>query len=276
MGNSRIKTLVIAALLLVNIVFLAVIVIDAVTEAQSERQANENICTVLRAGGIAIDSSSIISDNRLVAMRTARGDEAEASIAYAVLGPTDMTVQGVIHQYESVGRGVAEFYSGGDFEIRVDSGAVLNSSGNVRTVQQLLRDMKLETSELIHTELAEGDTITVVSSYRGASIFNCTIDFVFSGDVLVSVKGRYVTDFEPIEDSTIKSNVGAALLGFLSAVMDDERGDVVCTRIDSVKSGYHHHVVGALGGEITPVWLIATDMGSFYVFKATGDILPVV
>lgn len=276
MSGSRIKTLVIATLALINIVFLAVIVINAITEAQIERQAKENICAVLGTGGITIDPASITSDDRLRAVRTARADEAEASIAHAVLGPTTITVQGVIHQYESVGRGIAEFFSGGDFEIRVDSGTVKSSGGTVRTVSRLLRDMKLETSEVIHTGRMEGDMVTVVCSYRGASIFNCTIDFVFSGDSLSLVKGRYVTGFEPLEESASMPYVGTALLGFLSAVKDEEREDVTCTRIDSVESGYHQHVVGAFGGELAPVWLITTDMGSYYVFFATGEILPVV
>ena len=276
MSGSRVKTLVIAALVLINIFFLAVIVIDAINDAQSERKTIENVCAVLRAGGIRIEPSAIKADGSLRTMRTARGDEAEAAIVRAILGPTVMTVHGVRHQYENTGRGVAIFSSGGDFEIMVDPGAVAVSNGAVRTVQRLLRDMKLETSELIFTDLAERDTVTAICSYRRASIFNCTIEFIFSGDNLETVKGRYVTDIEPMEDGAMISHVGTALLCFLSAARDEEREDVACTRIDSIESGFQHHVVGAFGGgEIIPVWLIATDKGSYYVIYATGEILPV-
>jgi hypothetical protein len=270
-----IKTVVIAALVLVNVFFLAVIIIDTVADARSEREAIENVCTVLRSGGIMISPESIRTGSTLRTMRTAREYGAEAAIARAVLGPTEMTVAGVIYHYESAERGIAVFFSGGDFEIHVNEGVITNTGGTLRTVRRLLRDMGLETSELRSTESPGGETVTAVSAFRGASIINCTIEFYFTGASLETVRGRYVAGAEPAEDSFGISQVGTALIGFLAAVRNDAREDIVCTHILSVEAGFQHHVVGSFGeGVIAPVWLITTDAGLFIVDGATGEIQP--
>ena len=277
MGGSRIKSLVIAALALINIFFLTVIVIDTVADARNERQTIENVCVVLRSGGIEINPDDVRADSSLRAMRTARGDAAEEAIARAILGKTEMTVQGVIHIYENLEKGIAEFYSGGDFEINVSAGEIRALNGAVRTVQRLLRDMKLETSEITQSGDEGSETVVAVSSYKKSSIINCTIEFVFAGEYLETVKGRYVTDIELIEDGARISHVGTALLGFLAAVRNEEREDVVCTYISGVETGFQHHVVGSFGeGVITPVWLITTDMGRYIIVDATGEILPLI
>ena len=273
MSVSRIKTVVIAALVLINIFFLTVIVIDTVADARSERQAIENVCAVLRTGGIIISPSDARADSSLRTMRTTRGDEAEAVIVDAVLGPTDTTIQGARHSYDNAESGTAVFSSGGDFEILVNNGVITKRNGAVRTVQRLLRKMRLEASELRLTGEQGRESVTATSSYKGASIINCVIEFVFSDENLVAVRGKYVSGIELADDGTGMANVSTALLGFLAAVRNDEREDVACTRIFNVETGYLHHTVGPFGeGEITPVWLITTDMGRYIIDDASGEI----
>ena len=265
--------MVIAALLLINVFFLAVIFIDTVDKTRSERQAIENVCAVLRAGGIMIDPDDVNGGGAIRTMRTTREDETEALIARAVLGETEMTDQGVILFYESAGRGRAEFASAGDFEIELYEGVITASAGTVRTVQRILREMKLETSELNLSGEQGSEIVTAVSAYRGASIFNCTIDFVFDGDSLVTIKGRYVTRVEAAEDGAEISTVGTALLVFLAAVKSEDRQEIDCTRIYEIRAGYMHRVVGSYGESvIDPAWLIMTDAGRYVIVDATGEI----
>ena len=273
MSVSRIKTVVIAALVLINVFFLAVIVIDNVADASSERQAIENVCAVLRTGGITISPGDARANSSLRTMRTTRGDEAEAAIVAAVLGPTGTTIQGARHSYENSESGTAVFSSGGDFEILVNNGVITKRNGAVRTVQRLLRKMRLEASELSLSGEPGKERVTATSSYRGASIINCLIEFVFSGESLVAVRGKYVSGIELAEGGGGMTHVSTALLGFLTAVMNDEREDVSCARIFNVETGYLHHAVGPFGeGEIAPVWLITTDMGRYIIDDASGEI----
>jgi len=273
MSVSRIKTIVIMTLVLINIIFGAVIVFDSTADARIERQVLENTCTVLRTGGIEIDPEAIIANNAIITMRTAREDETEAMIAQAVLGQTVMTDLGVIYLYENAQRGTAEFYSAGDFEIRLNDGVITNENGTLRTVQGLIRDMGLETSSQIVSLGQEYETVTVVGAYKGTSIFNNTTEFIFSGGSLQTIKGRYVAGVEPVENGSGIMQTGTALLTFLAWV---RRGNAECTSIYKAEAGYLHSVSGSFGeGAISPAWLITTDTERYIVDDVTGEIWAV-
>lgn len=270
MSGSRVKTMVIAALAVINVFFMTFIIRDTVADARSERQAIENACAVLRNNGIEIDPDIIKSNGAIRTMRTARGDEAEAAIARAFLGVTDIPEQGVINLYEKAGRGTAEFSSGGAFEVVLNEGVITNDSGALRTVGRLLRSMKLEAKEPVVSGAPGYETVTAVSAYKGASIFNCVIEFDFRDNSLRSVKGRYMTGIDAAEDGVKISTAGTTLLCLLAAV---RREEIACSRIYSVEAGYQHSIAGSFGdGVIVPAWLITADSGQYIVDDATGEI----
>lgn len=273
MSTSGLKTIAIAILLLINALFLTVIISDAFADMRSQRETIENVSEVLRAGGIKIDPGDILTNDSIRTMHTARSVEAEAIIAEAILGQTVVSDQGVIYTYENAERGVAEFASAGDFEIRLREGAIMVTNDTLRTVQGLLRSMKLESTRLNVSVSPDGEIVSAVSAFRNASIFNCNIEFVFSEGSLHTIRGRYVAGFEPAEDGIVISPVGTALLGFLAEVKRD-REDVDCTEIHSVEAGYHHRVAGSFGGVISPAWLIVTDNGTYLIDDTTGEIRP--
>ena len=266
---SRIKAMVIAALAVINVFFLTFIIRDTVADARSGRKAIENACAVLRSNGIAVDPDAIKSAGAIRAMRTARGDASETAIARAFLGAANMTDQGVIYLYENTERGTAEFYSGGDFEILIIEGVITNTGGTLRTVNRLLRSMQLKTKEPTITGAPGNETVTAVCTYKGASIFNCAVEFVFRENSLERVTGRYVTGIEAAEDGSEISTAGTTLLCFLAAV---RRGEIECARIYGVEAGYQYSVAGPSGGVITPAWLITADSGQYIIDDATGEI----
>jgi len=275
MSVSKLKTITIAALVLINVMFLTFIIIDAVAYMRSERVALANVGAVLQAGGIYLSLDDVFIAGDLRTMRTTRSADAEAIIANALLGPTEMTDYGVIYLYENRERGTAEFASGGDFEILLNEGVITNDRGTLATVRALLREMKVDTSWLELSYEQGGEVVSAANRFKGASIFNCTIEFVFVGDSLRIVRGRYVSGFESAESGSEISSISTALLGFLAAVRNDDIEDVNATRIDSVEAGFHHRVVGAFGeGVIEPAWLISTDFGRFLIDDATGEVLP--
>lgn len=271
MSVSHIKTIVIAALILMNIVFGAVIIYDAVTDAISERQAIENACALARAGGISIQPEAIKTSNAIRTMRAVRVEEVEASIAKAVLGETIMTVHGVISQYDNAQRGTAEFYSAGDFEIRLLDNAITIENGTMRTVQSVLRDMGLETASQTVSPGQGGEIVTVIGAYKGVSIFNCAIEFVFNAGSLRTIGGRYITGVEPAEDGEKIMQVGTALLDLLAWV---KRGEGECAQVYSIEAGYQYRVTGSSGeGALTPAWLLETDTGGYIINDVTGEIV---
>ena len=271
MSVSRIKGIVIAALLLINVFFLVIIIIDTHNQTTSERLALENVCAVLRSNGIEIDPESINTANAFRTMRTARGEEIEEAIAGVFLGQAELTDLGAVYLYENSEKGNARFYSAGDFEIQLNEGVITNAYGTLRTVRELLREMGLETLSVEMRAQPDAETVAVVGAYKNVKIFNCTINFVFDGGSLRTVTGRYVTGVEPAEESVEISYVGTALLGFLSAV---KKGEIECNEIHSVEAVYMHSVVGSFGeGVISPAWLVTTGEGMLYCIDSeTGDI----
>ena len=275
MNVSRIKTITIAMLFMMNVLFGAVILIDTVADARANRLTVEYACDAVRAGGIEIDADSIITNTSgaIRTMRTARQDEAEAMIAQAVLGETTMTDHGVIYLYENAERGTAEFYSAGDFEIRLKNADITNEKGSLRTVLELLSDMGVETSSQTVSYSDGIETVTVVDAYKGKSIFNCTTEFVFRDGSLQTIAGRYVTGVEPDPDGIEITQAATALLSFLAWV---RLGNAECARIDKMEAGYQHRVSGSFGeGVIVPAWLITADSGRYIIDDETGEILAI-
>ena len=269
MSVSRIKTIAIAALVLINAFFGTLLIFDTAADANSGREAIENACAVMNSCGITIDPDNVKTSGELRTMKTTRGDDVEKQIAQAVLGETNMTVNGVICIYENAECGTAEFYSGGDFEIRLNEGVKTSENGTLRTAQVLLRDMGIETASHKFTPDVESETVTFVGAYKGVSIFNCSIEFFFRNGSLQTIKGRYITGVEPAEDGAEIMQVGTTLLGFLSWVRN---GNVECKSINRIEAGYKS-IPGSFGeGTIAPAWLIATDAGQYIIDDATGEI----
>ena len=275
LSNSRIKTVAIAALALINLFFLTYIIRDAAADARNEREAIENVCTIMRERGIMISPEDVKTGGTIRTMRTSRALEAEEVIAGAILGPTAITDQGVIYLYENAERGSAEFASAGDFEIRLNKGVITNEGGTLRTVEELLGAVKLESAGMTVTLDQERgiETVVVLGAYREARIFNCSIEFIFGSGSLQTVRGRFVAGVEPAEDDAGISHISTALLGFLAEVRRKERKDVAATQIYRVEPGYRHRVVGSFGeGVLAPAWLISTDAGNYIIDDATGEV----
>ena len=259
-------------LLLINAFFVVIIMMDNNAVAREEWQAILRVCEILQSNGIAIDPENIVRAASISAMRTTRGIELEAAIAGLFLGDAKMTDQGVIYLFENPDKGTAEFYSAGDFEIRLHDGVITYDASAVRTVGELLRSMEYEKLAFDISFDEESDCVRVVSLYDNAKIFNSTIEFAFSGNSLQTVKGRYVTGIVPIVQGEQISNVSTALLEFLSATV---RGDIDCYEITMVESGYQHSVVGSFGdGVMAPVWMITTDAGRYIVDSAAKEVRP--
>ena len=231
MGGSKIKSMVIASLVLINIFFLAVIVFDRADDARREKRVIENVCAVMVSNGIQLSPDDISVNMRLRAMKTVRSQQAEQTIAQAVLGPVFITDRGGnIYQYENQNSGSAVFDSAGGFTISVNAGVVSGDGGAEAEVNKLLRAMKLETMALSTKGGAGSEIVTAVCAYKKADIFNCTVRFTFIGGSLREIAGRYAPGIAPEENGAAISPVSTALLQFLAFV---KSGETVCGRKDS-------------------------------------------
>ncbi|MCL2409973.1 MAG: hypothetical protein FWC96_10265 [Oscillospiraceae bacterium] len=270
MSVSRIKNIAIAALCLINGFFLAFIITDSGIEARNERQELENISAILLEGGITLDTGGVQTRGELRTMRTVRDIEAEAGIARAVLGQTYITEDGGMIYVHRSDRGMATFSSAGFFEINLYENVITNVRGTMQAAESLLGDMGIETSRLSLSGGVGYETVSAVSAYRGSSVFNGVIDFIFIDGSLRRIEGTYITGVEDAEDGETVSSVSTALLDFLAWV---RKGETDSTRIYSVEAGFFYREAGRGEGVLTPTWLISADNGRQYLIDdATGEI----
>lgn len=270
MERSQVKTIAIITLVLINLFFLSLIIIDFALETRDARLEIELVTAALAQEGISINPDEININRNIFAMITTRDMEAELRIAQTLLGDVEIIDQGLIFRYENRFAGVAQFYSAGDFEI-IFSYAFkpISPGGALTTARRLLSDMGIETAGLVLDVTYGGQVITATGAYRGAAIFNNTIEFIFDSYYLHAIRGRYISNFEPIENGRQISTIGTVLLGFMANVRS---GEIYSTNILKIEPGFQFRPSGAIGeGIISPAWLITTETGNYIADCETGE-----
>ena len=270
MERSQVKTIAIITLALINLFFLSLIIIDFALETRDTRLEIELAAAVLASEGISINSDEISINRNISAMVTSRNMETELRIAQALLGEVEIIDQGLIFRYENQAAGVAQFYSAGDFEVVFSHAFVpIQTVGAMAVAERMLSDMGIETAGLVLDVTYGGQVITATGAYRGAAIFNNTIEFIFDDYYLRVIRGRYVSGFEPIENGRQISTIGTVLLGFMANVRS---GEIYSTNILKIEPGFQFRPSGAIGeGIISPAWFITTETGSYMADCETGE-----
>lgn len=270
MEVSKIKNLVIAALVLLNLVFLISFLWGRITEDSTHRKALEDLSTVMAQNGITLDTKVIDEGEDLQHLKTSRDREGEKLAAEAVLGKTVSTDQGgnIFHYKGEDGTGEALFQNGGVFDFTLKKGAIDIGSSAESTAKRLLKAMAMN-AVVGKTEGDSGhQTVTAVCTWGKTLIYNCTVTFEFIDGSLMKISGKRATNIKVSDEKIGMSSAETAILSFLEEV---NKGTFDCTRIERVQPGYYLTSVSAVDdGELTAVWRIETDNQTYYVNASTG------
>ena len=275
MERSQVKTIAIIALALINLFFLSLIIIDFALETRDTRLEIELAATALAGEGISINPDEININRNIFAMITTRDMDAELRIAQTLLGDVEIIDQGLIFRYENPEKGVAQFYSAGDFEIVFRQASIpIEPGAELNVAAGKLSEMGIQRAGIQSSVINGSKVVTATGAYGGAAIFNNTIEFVFDSNILgghylSSIRGRYISGFEPIENGRQISTVGSVLLGFMANVRS---GEIESRNILSIEPGFQFRPSGAIGeGIISPAWLITTETGGYIADCETGE-----
>jgi hypothetical protein len=269
---SKIKNLVIAALVILNIVFLGSFLWRQITEETGHREALENLSTVMAQNGIALDPQAVYEGEALPFLKTSRDTSGEKLVAEAVLGDTVKTDQGG-NIFCYTGRdGEALFRNGGEFEFMLNQGAIGIGKGAEDTAERLLKAMRVD-AVISKTEGEIGsETVKAVCSWGKTLIYNCSITFEYQNGYLIKINGKRATNIQSTDEYIEMSSAETAVLSFLDAV---KNGKYSCTVINSVSPGYYLTSVSEVDvGELNAVWRIVTDTGTYYVNASTCFVEP--
>ena len=260
MSTGRVKTLVIAALVIINMFFLTFIVWGRVSDSVQNRRTLEDISGILGQNGVTVNADDMHSGPLLYEADILRDAGRERAIAAALLSDvTQSDPGGSISRFESR-TGSAVFSGTGEFTIELE-GDEYPSNGNAPGVaKRLLRAMDMQYMEIESAQGGAGENVTAMVTHNGAGIFNCRIDFLFENGVLRQVRGRCPTGIKYPADGSAQKTAPTAMMEFLSDVIS---GNITCSIVTDVRSGYNAQFE-IFSGKLIPVWRIVTDNGTYY------------
>jgi len=265
--RSRIKTFVLLLLLLVNLSFLCVYILDSVSAARLQAEGKQELAAALSKQGIQIGAEQIPDGGRTEIYLAARDLALELALVEAVLGDAAQLNQGGgIYAYESAG-GTARFQDTGDFEIRPSPGAVPATDDPAAGIGSLLLAMGLAAEPLRADEAA--GTVTYVCLVDGHPVQDCLVTFTFEDSALTSIAGRRPMDTHQKQASGDLLGIGTSALIMARYISS---GEQVASRVISITEGYSMSTGAYADARITPTWRIETDGGIYSVNRGTGDV----
>lgn len=268
MSWSKLKTIIIYILLLLNLFLLGLVGMNRLRARHYQDAALTEAAAVLAHNSIQVRREDLPREMKLSAAVAARDLQKEEQLARAFLGD-DIKANasgGGLYIYEGEA-GIARFRGNGEFSIAYNV-----PSGQSATPQDMMRRLGLDTRRVREAE----SSCTAEQSLNGVPVYSTgsagqgaagmTFEYDSVGQ-LTAVSGRLFLGkltSEPEENEPVSVSTGLiALLGFIV-----DNGDV-CREIVDMTPAYR---AGGDPVRLTPVWLVRTDTGSYFVDAVTAEV----
>lgn len=271
----RIKTIVLAILLITNIGLLSFVVQRAYQGRQMQREARENAILFLQNSGIEVDPAVIPERMGLPPQTVKRDREQEARIASALLGGAVQELSWGAEAFRYYNeKGYLQFHRDGALKGEFVEGELpIQDPDSMDYSQQILRLLEFEGDVVASTGTAGEEpmtTVVVQQSWKGAPLFRQELTLSYKNGCLVQVEGRRLNGEPELDPSREPISIPTALFQFYHGVT--ALGDV-CSRIDSITEGYLNPLPNGAGpSDLVPVWSISTDTGAYLLNTLTGEL----
>ena len=262
MKTSRLKSIVIVILALLNAFLLVLLVSRRTQEHSAQERRVQQLIQLYASNGVSLPAALIPDNTRLAPVDPARDLDAEASFAEELLGPcTPMDVGGGIYRYVNE-TGQCLLRSSGSAEVALDRGV----DDPLLFCNEIGRQFGYE---LLSSELEGGSgSVRIIRRLSEGIVFNALLEFSFSERRLLSVTGSFLPAVDPaVGDGDI--DAVSALVRFLD--YSSASGEV-CTEITGVSSGYLLQSTASAAMRLIPAWCINTDANQYYVNMMSGEV----
>jgi hypothetical protein len=264
----KVKNIIILILLLVNAFLLLLVGGQQYHVRLYQRSALTQAAQVLEQNGIQVSQQVLDqADGTLPAALSAdRDTDAEAALARALLGEdVSCSSQSGVYTYTS-SAGSAVFRAGGSFSAELTGG---ESSGgdNAGHAIAFLQALDLE-CEFLFLD-GDGCTVTVRQLLDGVPLYSCQLELEYEDDRLFSLSGTVMAAATAAADSDSSLDLPTALIRFMAAVRDS--GDV-CSSVTGLRPGYRSAQSFGSVVQLTPVWLVSTNVSDYYLDGITGEL----
>lgn len=268
MSVSKVKNIIIAVLLLANLLFLSVVLVNTITEARERRIISQDVTALFNNAGVTVSADSFCNGNGADIISIGRSAYSETIIADRLLGDSNHMNRGSVSTYSN-NSGEVVFRSGAEFSAVLKCSDIHADKDIEKSVKKLLEDMKVDAQITGVTDKAGlGKSVSAVCLFIDKEIFNCTLEFNFdSEDNLSDIKGHLlcaVPDTTPQNNNISSASVLMSLFSYISS------GEITCSRIEEVSYGYILSMTPLGAGSLSPVWRIRTDIGEF-LFNAADN-----
>lgn len=266
MSWSKLKTIIIYILLLLNLFLLGLVGMNRFRAQRYQTAALTEAAAVLAQNNIRTQLEELPREMKLSAAVAARDLQKEERLASVLLGGDVQTTAsgGGLYVYEGEA-GTARFRGNGEFT--VDLTRPVEST---LTPQSLMKSLDLDIWQVRAEDNAAEQSLNGVPVYSAGSAEQrvAGVTFSYDGEGRLSAVSGWLhlgkLTAEQEENSPISVSTG--LMAFFGFVVDN--GDV-CREIVSMTSVYR-----AAGGSarLTPTWLIRTDTGGYFVDAINAEV----
>lgn len=268
MEGTKIKNIVIIILLLLNGFLLVLVGGRWAQNTQSHDAARASAIQVIRDSGIELEEETVPREMSLSGLQAQRDLSHENALAAKLLG-SGMTVEargGDVYRYESE-RGWLQFHSTGEFLAEFRPGALpLGEETVAQHGAQLLAQLNFEAVMLEQTHRS----ITFRQTVSGAPVLGCQATLNYQDGSLVSITdGRRIPGQPQPGGEESSVSVATALMRLYNGL--NELGDIY-NRVDSIEPAYTLVVNLAGPAQLTPVWYVKTDTGTYQLNARTGQV----
>jgi len=262
--TSRLKSIVIAILALVNVFLLALLVSRGVQDRAARSRAEAQLIRLYAASGVELPAALIPkTEAKPACPDPVRKPDLEAAFVSEILGPcTAQDIGGGIYRHAGE-NGQCLMRASGAVEAALDrpisdpdafSEALFSAYGYAALRSDVQSD-------------GSGD-IVAVRMLPSGMVFNAELTLHFFRSRLLSATGFFLPDVEPAESGGGIDGV-TALVRFL----DYSKGSgEVCTAVTDVRGGYLLQSTASAAQRLIPAWCVTTDVNRYYVNALTGEV----
>ena len=270
MDSAKVKSFVIALLLITNVFLFSIVAMDRMEAGAYESLTSERLAAVIDRNGIILHEGVALPPGMDKGYTMSRDMDGEKRMMETVLGSTEVIDQGGNITVYLGEKGEARLSGSGEIFVVLAGGAVSSEADDrAEVAAEIAAIMGIETiGEAVVRSSSELETVlTLRCAAEGAEVINRELEFTFSADSLKIITGQRVPGISPREGQGGTADMATVLVGLLEAA---KKADVVCGEIIAMELCYKASDSVSGTGELSPFIKIITDAGNFFSDCKTG------
>ena len=272
MEGTKIKNIIILILLLLNGCLLFLVGGRWFEDSHSHETARNSAIQVIRAGGAELEEAVVPREMTLERMQMERDLSRESRLASYLLGGAVSTQArgGEVYRYQNE-NGWIQFHSTGEFIAELTPGA-FHTGGQDEALYgaSMLKRLGFD-CQVPEVQGEDGeDSVTFYQLWQGTPVLNCQATLNYREGCLVSITDARGLLGEPRHSpGESDMSVATALMRMYNGLK--ELGDIY-TCIERIEPAYTMSVGLSGVAQLTPVWYVKTDTGTYQMDTQTGQI----